>query len=220
MAPYPRAGEMFVALVLLAEIALFAMVTVRFRFRLVDWRVESRDIQEALRELEAQQIMLRRDVAALSTGPRLAEFAEQRFELTPARPDQLARLEVPLDRARAWDQMLSRSRLGAGEVEGQSDPLSWKGMLDRLASGQRMFESLGWELEGARAGLGSELSAPAGAAASADTAGADAAGADAADAAAYPGAPRAELPLPDPESPRASRESPPTIALTSRGGRR
>lgn len=141
-APVPRIGEMVAALVILTEVAVLGMLTVGLRFQLVDWRVESRDLQAALRDLEGERTMLRRDVAALATGERLLQLAEDQFNLVAARPDQLVRVAIPLDRANAWNAVLARPAQGAGSASHADQMPTWSQVLERMAPAEAAVDRL------------------------------------------------------------------------------
>lgn len=101
---YPRFGDLLKAFVLLGVAALFGMTTISLRFQLVDWRVQSRDLQQQLRSTEAELFALRRDVGQLAKGERLMQLATETLNLKPVDPGRIERLELDPGRVEVWSR--------------------------------------------------------------------------------------------------------------------
>jgi hypothetical protein len=103
---FPRAAELFKALVLLAVAASLGGATARARFQLIDWDVESRDLQARLRRAEREAASLRRDVARLKSPDRLAQIAAEQLGVAKLPPESVTRLRLEPQRVEAWDKAL------------------------------------------------------------------------------------------------------------------
>jgi cell division protein FtsL len=113
---FPRTAELAKAMAILVAAAALGMATARLRFQVVDWGVESRDLQTNLRRAESEAAALRRDVARLKSPARLTEIAETRLGLAKLPPETVLRLPITAQRVQAWQLALEKaSRLGGFE---------------------------------------------------------------------------------------------------------
>jgi len=84
-----------------------ALATISVRFQLVDWRVESVDLQERLRRAEEMESQLRADIARGQRADYLMKLATETLFLQPVDPRQVLALDVSDERLarfeKAWE---------------------------------------------------------------------------------------------------------------------